>query len=267
VAGDQGVQAARAELSASGPLGVVVLAVAGVAGGLAGSVAGLASVATYPALLGAGLSPVAANVTNTVALVFSSTGSVSASGPELRGQGARARRLAAVGALGGAGGGVLLLVTPAGAFAAVVPWLVALGSLSMLARRRLVEDAVDAAPAHPGRRVVLGTAVIGVYGGYFGAGAGVMLLALLLHTTAAPLPQVNALKNVVLGLANGVAAVAFALFGPVRWSAVLPLGLGLFFGGRLGPVIVRRVPASRLRVAVALAGLALAVKLGVDAYG
>jgi uncharacterized membrane protein YfcA len=105
-----------------------------------------------------------------------------------------------------------------------------------------------------------------VYGGYFGAGAGVMLLALLLHSTDEDLPRANAMKNVVLGLANGVASVAFMLFGPVRWSAVVPLGLGLFAGGRLGPAIVRRAPADRLRVLIALAGVGLAVKLGYDAY-
>jgi uncharacterized protein len=93
-----------------------------------------------------------------------------------------------------------------------------------------------------------------------------MLLALLLHSTADDLPRANAVKNVVLGVANGVAALAFVLFGPVHWSAVVPMGIGLFAGGRLGPVVVRRAPAGVLRVAIAIAGLGLAVKLGMDAY-
>jgi uncharacterized membrane protein YfcA len=249
-------------VSAAEALGLVL---AGIAGGLAGSIAGLASIATYPALLAVGLAPVTANVTNTVSLVFATTGSVSASGPELRGQGAVLRRLGVAGVLGGAVGGIVLLVTPRDAFAYVVPWLVALGSLSMLARRRLV-DAPVTGPRR-GRFLVPSVALIGVYGGYFGAGAGVMLLGLLLHATDEPLPRANAVKNVVLGLANGVAALAFVLFGPVQWSAVIPLGLGLFLGGRLGPVVVRRLPAAGLRVAIAMAGLGLAVKLGLDAYG
>jgi len=244
----------------------VVLVAAGIAGGLAGSIAGLASIATYPALLAVGLAPVTANVTNTVSLVFSTTGSVSASRPELRGQAPTLRRLAVVGTLGGAAGGALLLLTPSGSFELVVPWLVALGSVSMLARRRIVRTRVGGVH-HAGPGLLAGTALIGVYGGYFGAGAGVMLLALLLHATDEDLPRANAVKNVVLGLANAVAAVAFVVFGPVRWSAVVPLGLGLFVGGRLGPVIVRRLPGEGLRGAIAVAGLCLAVKLGLDAYG
>jgi len=250
--------------------GTLALVAAGVGGGLTGSVAGLASIVTYPALLAAGLAPVTANVTNTVALVCSTTGSVSASRPELRGQRATVRRLALAGTVGGACGGALLLLTPSGSFELAVPWLVALGAVSMLARRRLVRPDADAdgAPARRGGSgLVAATALVGVYGGYFGAGAGVMLLALLLHATDLTLPRANAVKNVVLGLANAVAAVAFVAFGPVRWSAALPLGLGLFVGGRLGPAIVRRAPADGLRIAIAVAGLGLAVKLGIGAYG
>jgi uncharacterized membrane protein YfcA len=243
----------------------LLLFAAGIGGGLAGSVAGLASIATYPALLAVGLAPVTANVTNTMSLVFSSVGSVSASQPELRGQRATLRRLAVAGMLGGAAGGGLLLVTPSGSFELAVPWLVALGALSMFARRRLVDVAV-APVRREGRGVLAGTALIGVYGGYFGAGAGVLLLGLFLHATGEELPRANALKNTVLGLTNAVAAVTFAVFGPVRWSAVVPLGIGLFLGGRLGPVAVRRLPADGLRVAIAVAGLGLAVKLGLDAY-
>jgi uncharacterized membrane protein YfcA len=243
---------------------VCALVAAGIGGGLIGSVAGLASLVTYPALLAIGLSPVTANVTNTVALVFVAVGSVSASRPELRGQGPVVRPLAVAGGLGGAAGSVLLLVTPRDAFGFVVPWLVALGSLSMLAPRRLVETPVHG--RHGGRLLLPGVALVAVYGGYFGAGAGVMLLALFLRATDEELPRANALKNVVLGLANAVAAVAFVLFGPVHWSAVVPLGIGLFVGGRLGPVVVRRAPPAGLRVAIAVAGLGLAVKLGLDAY-
>jgi uncharacterized membrane protein YfcA len=242
-----------------------MLVAAGMVGGLIGSVAGLASIATYPALLALGLAPVTANVTNTVSLVFVTTGAVSASRPELRGQGRSLRRLAVAGALGGAAGGTLLLVTPSGSFELAVPWLVALGSVSMLARRRLVRVPAGGAHYH-GPGLVAGTALIGVYGGYFGAGAGVMLLALLLHATDWDLPRANAIKNVVLGVANSIAAIAFALFGPVRWSAVLPLGLGLFLGGRVGPAVVRRAPADGLRIAIGVAGLGLALKLGLDAY-
>jgi uncharacterized membrane protein YfcA len=250
-------------MSAGEALGLVL---AGVASGLCGSIAGLASLFSYPALLAAGLAPVAANVTNTVSLVFSTVGSVSASRPELRGQRRRARELGAAGVVGGVFGALLLLVTPAESFERLVPWLIGLASVAILVRRQLEEVSMADATHQADWRVVLGVGAVGVYGGYFGAGAGVMLLSLLLFTTGDTLPRANAMKNLVLGLANGVAALTFALFGPVDWALVVPLGLGLLIGGRVGPVIVRRAPQGPLRLAIAILGMGLAVKLGVDAY-
>jgi uncharacterized membrane protein YfcA len=93
------------------------------------------------------------------------------------------------------------------------------------------------------------------------------MLALLLFVSTEPLPRSNALKNLLIGVANAVAALSFVLFGPVRWWAVVPLAIGFLAGGRLGPVVVRRTPAGPLRVVIACAGLGLAVHLGLDAYG
>ncbi len=247
-------------------LGLLVLA--GVGGGLSGSVAGLASLVTYPALLGVGLAPVAANVTNTVALVAQGSGALLGSRPELVGQRARIRRLAAVSVGGGAAGGLLLLLTPAGSFALVVPWLIAVASFGVLIRPRALTSAGSPGPAPADSRLLeAATFVVAAYGGYFGAAAGVMMLALLMAGTDEPLARSNAAKNVLLGTANAVAAVAFIVFGPVHWEAVVPLGVGLFAGGWLGPRVVRRVPAGPLRLLIALGGIGLAVHLGVDAYG
>ncbi len=238
---------------------------AGFGGGLTGSVAGLASLVSYPALLAVGLPAVTANVSNTVALVFSSIGSVSGSRPELKGQRLQARRLGAIAIAGGVSGGILLLATPAGAFALIVPWLIGLASIAILIRR----NPAGRAPIEAHRRnwvLSAGVYLVAVYGGYFGAAAGVLLLALLLIVTTESLARSNALKNLLLGLANGVAALAFVAFGPVRWSAVVPLAAGFFLGGRLGPTIVRKAPATALRALIAFAGVALAIYLGVDAY-
>mgnify|MGYP001241884544 FL=1 len=238
------------------------LVVAGIGGGLSGSIAGLAALVSYPALPAVGLSPVTANVTNTVALVGSCTGSIIGSRPDLVGQRARVRQLALAGVIGGACGGALLLVTPAESFERLVPFLIAGASLAILARRRIVDGAAHAhAHHHVGPGTVAGVGLIGVYGGYFGAGAGVMLLALLLFSTSDTLPRCNAVKNVVLGIANGVAAVAFAIFGDVRWEIAAPMALGLLIGGRLGPIVVRRAPQTPLGVFIATAGLGLSVKL------
>jgi uncharacterized membrane protein YfcA len=244
---------------------IALLALAGVGAGLSGSIAGLASLISYPALLAVGLPPVTANVTNTVSLVFNSVGSILGSQPELRGQRPRLRRLGIAAVLGGAVGGVLLLVTPSDTFELIVPWLIGLASIAIVVRR----GQQDLPPSrHSGDPLGLTVAVffVAIYGGYFGAAAGVLLLALLLHSTSETLARSNAAKNVVLGIANSVAAVAFVVFGPVRWSAAVPLACGLLIGGRVGPVIVRHSPATFLRAVIAGLGVGLAICLGVRAY-
>lgn len=241
------------------------LVLAGFGGGLSGSVAGLASLVSYPALLAVGLAPVSANVTNTIALVFSSVGSVWGFRPELKGQGPQLRRLAPLAAAGGLTGGLLLLATPSGAFARAVPWLIGAASLAVLLPRRAA-PAADGRGFRPSAALGVGVFLVAVYGGYFGAAAGVVLLALLLMTTTGTLARSTALRNFLMGLANAVAAVAFAVSGRARWEAVVPLAAGFLAGGRVGPLIVRRVPSGPLRLLIACAGIGLAVHLGLDAY-
>jgi hypothetical protein len=253
--------------------GFGLLVAAGVAAGLAGSVAGLASLISYPALLAAGIPPVTANMTNTVSMSLLAVGSVSASRPELTGQRRRLLRHVPAAVLGGTVGGALLLLTPSEAFERIVPALIAAASAAMLVAPPPAVLATEGTleqrrrPHRDPSWLPLGTAAVAVYGGYFGAAAGVLMLAMYLLTTGEGLPRGNALRNVVLGAANAVAALAFVVVGSVAWTAALPLALGLFVGGRLGPGIVRRVPQILLRRAVALAGLALAVHLGVQAWG
>jgi uncharacterized protein len=244
---------------------VALLFLAGLAAGLSGSIAGLASLFSYPALLSVGLAPVSANVTNTIALLGSGLGSALGSGPELRGQGPRLRRLGLIAAAGGAVGAALLLLTPGGSFALLVPWLIGVASVMILLQPRpqflrTLHHGGDS------RGMTIGVFVVAVYGGYFGAAAGVMLLALLVAASDVGLPQSNALKNILLMLANVVAAVAFAVLAPVVWLAVAPLALGSLIGGRTGPVVVRHVSARLLRTLIGVAGIGLAVKLGIDAY-
>jgi uncharacterized protein len=245
---------------------VVFLLVAGVLAGIAGSVAGLASLVSYPALLAVGLPALTANVTNTVALVLYTVSAAAFSRQELAGQAGRVRRLALVTTAGGATGAALLLSTPAAVFELLVPLLIGGASLVLLLQpgiNRLAGGMVD----ERGPALLAGVFAVGVYAGYFGAAAGVVLLALLTVSVAEPLARLVAARNLALGLANAVAAIGFALFGPVRWVAAAPLAVGFLIGGGLGPGLVRRLPGGRLRVAIALAGLVLAVKLGIDAFG
>lgn len=250
---------------------VFVLVAAGTAGGIFSTVVSIASLVTYPVLLALGVPPLSANMTNTVSLVFTGAGSVAGSGPELTGERSRALRLAAITALGGITGAVVLLIAPASTFTAIAPVLIGAASIILLVQPRITRRRSTPSPpaSHPaGYRTahVGGLFCVAVYVGYFGAAAGVMLLVVLSTMIAEPLVKVNAIKNAVSGAANGMAAICFAVFGSVRWLFVWPLAAGFLLGGWLGPKIARRVPAQALRVIVSLCGVGLAVKLAWSAY-
>lgn len=238
---------------------------AGLVAGIVSVVASLASLVSYPALLAVGLPPLAANVTNTVSLVFTGIGSAAGSRPELVGQARDVRRLGWLTAAGGAVGSGVLLLSPATLFEAVAPWLVAGASVVLLVQPRLTRrDRTPTAATDRGRRTTV--FAVAVYVGYFGAAGGILMLAALSTLRETSFARTNALKNVLSGFANAVAAASFIAFGPVNWAAVVPLGAGFLLGGRVGPSVVRRLPGDQLRVAVALAGLAVAAKLGYSTY-
>ncbi|MFD7668583.1 sulfite exporter TauE/SafE family protein [Streptomyces sp. NPDC059788] len=246
-----------------------LLTVAGVAAGLTGTVAGLASLFSYPALLATGLSPTAANVTNTVSLAVGNITVVPSSRRELTGQSSAVLKLGLVCVLGSAAGAALLLATPPGVFQRVVPFLVGGASVLILVRRP-AQTAADTGGTKPTARTtrltVTGMFAVALYSGYFAAASGVVMLALLLAATSDSLLRSNALKNVLVGVADLVAAAGFILFGTVSWLAALPLALGLLLGSWLGPPLARALPTGLLRTGIALAGIALAVKLGIEAY-
>jgi uncharacterized membrane protein YfcA len=242
-----------------------LLLATGVLAGIAATVASVASVVSYPVLLAIGLPPLAANVTNTMALVCTSAGSVAGSRPELSGQRHRALRLASITALGGGAGACALLLAPASAFAVVVPVLIAGASALVLIQPRLRR--LSPRPDSPWSWGQLtGVFASAVYLGYFGAAGGVVLLAVLSMMFTDSLIRINALKNVISGAANAIAALAFAFFAPVDWAVVPLLAAGFLLGGLTGPRLARRLPVQALRALVALAGFAMAVKLGLSAY-
>lgn len=249
---------------------VVLLIVAGIGAGLCGTVAGVASLVSYPALLAVGLPAVSANVTNTVALTVTGLGAAAASRDELAGQAPRLRRLAPVIGAGGVTGAALLLLTPAGTFERIVPFLVGGASALLLVQPRIRTASLSAVERSPGRAgsaaLAAGLFLVAVYGGYFGAAAGVLMLALITIGLPVSLLQGNALKNVLLGVANAVAAAGFAFLGPVQWAAALSLAVGVGIGAFAGPAVARRVPTTALRIGIGVAGLALAAALAVGAY-
>jgi uncharacterized membrane protein YfcA len=242
-----------------------ILLGAGLLGGLVSTVASVASVVSYPILLALGLPPLAANVTNTVALLFTGAGSVLGSRPELAGQRSRVLRLCAVTAAGGATGAAILLLAPASAFSVVVPVLIGGASVVLIVQPRLRSlSPTPGAERSWGRYAVV--FAVSVYTGYFGAAGGVLVLAVLCTMLIEPLVRINAIKNAMTGAANGVAAILFAVFAPVHWSYVPLLAVGFLVGGFVGPKVIRHLPVGPLRIFIAVAGIGLAVKLGWSAY-
>jgi uncharacterized membrane protein YfcA len=168
--------------------------------------------------------------------------------------------------VGGAFGGLLLLLTPPGAFTVVVPWLIGGASVVLLAGPRLRARGERSAAAGLGPATGVAAFGVAVYGGYFGAAAGVLMLALLSTVWTQSLARSNAAKNIATGAANLIAAVVFAFTGKVYWPAAVALCVGSVLGSWVGPLIVRRLPAGPLRVGIALAGLGLAGVLAWQAF-
>jgi uncharacterized membrane protein YfcA len=249
---------------------LVAIALAGWAAGFINTVAGSGTLVTFPTLLAFGVPPVTANVSNNVGLVPGSISSAIGWRRELSGQRSRTLRLASASLIGGTVGAVLLLVLPEGAFGAIVPALVGLGIVLVacqpLINRRVQAALVAEGQQPPGDRWWLwsGTALTGVYGGYFGAAQGILLMAALGLGTHDTLHRNNALKNVLSGIVNGIAAVVFIViaFDQIDWVVVALIAGGSIVGAQVGARIGRRMPAALLRTFIIVVGLtALAVFL------
>jgi uncharacterized membrane protein YfcA len=238
----------------------VLLVVAGIAAGIVGSGGGVSSLVSYPALLAVGVPPLPANIANLLAGVTIGPGSALSSRRELAGTRSTLVRLLPATVVGAVAGAVLLVMTPAGVFVRIAPFLVLTGALVLVGQPLLLKR-IRSGPAD---RRWLGSTVVGlvsVYGGYFGAGSGVMLLAAMLILVDPRLPRANALKNVLLGVISAVAAAVFVVGEPVLWSVVVPLSGGLLVGSALGPIVVRRLPHGLVRWTAASCGFALAAHL------
>jgi uncharacterized membrane protein YfcA len=242
------------------PVETALLLITGIVAGVVGSGGGITSLVSYPALLAVGLPPLPANVVNLVAAAAIGPGAAVSSRRELVDAGPVLLRLLPVAAVGSVVGSVLLLTTTAGTFARIVPFLVAGGSVVLLAQpalMRLRERILVSAPF----LTVLLVSAVSIYGGYFGAGSGVMLLAVVSVLVDPRIPRANAIKNMLIGATSLAAAAVFMINGGVQWTAVLPLAGGLLVGSALGPVVVRHLPPNLVRWLAAAFGFLLAAYL------
>jgi uncharacterized membrane protein YfcA len=213
-------------------------------------------------LLAFGYPPVTANVSNTIGLFPGSFSGVYGFRRELSGQQDRIRRLLPPQAVGGLVGGLLLLILPAAAFEAIVPVLILVACVLVVLQPRITRRlATRERHAHGGPWLVAAVFFTGMYGGYFGAAQGVLLIALLAVMIDDALVRLNALKNLLAGVANLVAAILFALTAPVDWGVAGLIAIGSIVGGQVGAVIGRRIPAPVLRGVIVVIGLAAVVNL------
>jgi uncharacterized membrane protein YfcA len=247
----------------SGAHALAILA-AGVAAGTINTVVGSGTLITFPVLLALGYPPVVANVSNTVGLVPGSATGAIGYRRELHGQRNRTRVLSCASMIGGAIGAALLLILPASAFKAIVPAFIALALIAIIAQPRLMTAlASRRRPAHqtPGPFTLLAVGLCGVYGGYFGAAQGIMLIAILSIAIDEELQRINALKVVLAGLVNFVAGVIFVLVANVAWAAAGLIAIGAMFGGMIGARWGRRLPPNVLRGVVVVVGVIAIARL------
>jgi uncharacterized membrane protein YfcA len=255
-----------------------LLALAGVGAGAINAAVGSGTLITFPTLIALGFSPLTANISNNVGLVPGNLAAVWGYRRELAGHAATLRRLIPCSAAGGVSGAVLLLVLPAGAFEAIVPALIAIALLMVVFQPRVAAAVSarqgDAAAASrmasswprgraTGLGLVVGTYAAGVYGGYFGAAQGVLLLGLFGWLLTDSLQTANGLKNVLAMVVNGIAAVTFVLVSAdrVNWLAVVLIAVGSTIGGLLGAELGRRLPAPVLRGVIVVVALTAIVRL------
>ena len=280
---------------------LLLILLAGIGAGFVGYAVGASSLVSYPALLAFGIPPVLANASNTVGVVGTGIGGVMGARKELKGQAVRSITYVVIGAFGGVAGAFLLLKLDPSVFEFAAPVLILLSSLIIAinprGRMQAKQAAADAtaqlkhieateaakrattptAPHRPPEQLVqpmsqdswwvwLGVAAVAIYSGYFGAGAGTLALAVLDAAKIGPFHKINALKTLIGTGANISASVVFIIQGAVDWPAAIMLCIGCFIGGYIAPSITRKIPANIMRAAAVIAGIILAIDLGLKTY-
>ena len=248
-------------------LEITAVFLAGIAAGTINTVVGSGTLITFPTLLAIGVPPVTANVSNTLGLVPGSLSGAIGYRRELVGQRTRLLRLGAGSALGGVTGALLLLVLPEEAFQAIVPVLIAIGCLLVVfqpAISRRVAARAEARgmtrPEHGAVWVWVLVFLTGVYGGYFGAAQGVLLMAILGVGLTETMQRNNATKNVLALLVNLVAAIVFVIVAHIDYKVAGIIAVGSVIGGQIGATVGRKLPAWALRAFIVVVGVAALVQ-------
>ena len=246
------------------PLHAIAIFAAGIVAGMINTVVGSGTLFTFPVLLAFGYPPVTANVSNTIGLVPGSVAGAVGYRRELAGQRRRAVPLVIASVLGGVTGAVLLLSLPASAFKAIVPAFIAIALVMIVLQPRLSRALAKRQPGartQAGPLATVGVFGSGIYGGYFGAAQGILLLSILGVAIDDELQRLNALKVVLAGLVNLVAGVIFVFAANVAWLPALLIAVGSIIGGIIGARGGRRLPDPALRAVIVVVGVVAIVRL------
>jgi uncharacterized membrane protein YfcA len=243
---------------------VIAIFAAGVAAGTINTVVGSGTLITFPLLLAFGYAPVTANVSNTIGLVPGSASGALGYRSELGGQRERVLKLGVTAVAGGTVGSVLLLVLPASAFKTIVPFFIAL-ALVLIVFQRQINGALGHRRRAQGEGVppgaILGALACGVYGGYFGAAQGILMMAVLGLSIDDRLQRLNAVKVITTGLTNLVAGVVFVIAAHVAWDVAGLIAAGSIIGGVIGARYGRRLSPRALRGVIIVVGIIAIVRL------
>ncbi|MEW5628198.1 MULTISPECIES: sulfite exporter TauE/SafE family protein [Streptomyces] len=241
---------------------------AGIGAGAINTIVGSGTLITFPVLLATGLPPITANVSNALGLVPGSISGAIGYRRELKGQTRRVLRLGAAALVGGLIGAILLLALPSEAFDAIVPVLIGLALVLVLFQPRIAAAVqrrreLTGSEAHPdgGPVLLVGLTLASMYGGYFGAAQGVLYLSLMGLLLNDDLQRINAVKNVLGALVNGVAAVFFLFVAEFDWTAVLLIAVGSTLGGQIGAKVGRRLKPAVLRGVIIAVGVVAILQL------
>lgn len=247
-------------------LELLAVAAAGAAAGASNTIAGAGSLITFPTMVALGLPPLSANVTNTVGIIPGAIGGSLGYTDLLREQSERFTRFLAPMLIGAVAGTVALLLTSNGAFEAIVPILIA-GSCLLLFFQPRLTPRISHAGNERSPFLTAGIVFCGAYGAYFGSAVSILLFALLALFVTDTLQHLNAIKILLVGCANLLAAIAYAFLAPVDWRYAVTIMVSSFAGGRIGAHYARRIPSDPLRITIATVGLAVAVVLAIRAFG
>ncbi|MET9182608.1 sulfite exporter TauE/SafE family protein [Kitasatospora aureofaciens] len=249
---------------------VAAVLLAGVGAGTINTIVGSGTLITFPVLLAFGVPAVTANVSNTIGLVPGSLSGALGYRRELKGQGGRLLRLGTAALLGGLLGAYVLVKLPSRAFTVIVPVLILLALVLVVIQPRVARAMAvrrqggaggDAGGGAEGPLLIAGVFLTSVYGGYFGAAQGVLLIALMGMLLADDMQRLNAAKNVLALIVDAVAACFFLFASHIDWAAVGLIAVGSTLGGQLGARVGRRLPPPALRATIVLVGLAAVTRL------